>query len=364
MKKAIFLPLLLCSFAFASCDSAPANMEEVNELKTLLAKQDLSPILDKMFVGQFAQNYETFSSTHDEKETETQFYSYRGGGMFGCLYEVSEEAYQEVASLEREDFFDYLSRGRGSYGMLQTATVASYHYAFDEEETEKTESQQCVDFLQRLETVFGDSTVQVYNSLSYKEDLDGVYDHRQNFNGIIDKGILFDAISARALSDIFASTNLYDGQRSCETLDRVYFELLGLLKGKSDQELSDFIIKNDIRFEEDEESTLVHFKVGDEAVRAILEENDIFPGNFEGTLTYEKESGSFSAYDYKIAYAHSETDESNGDVRATTMEFKANGYSWNKKFEEDLYIEPNPTVYEDAETFLEDVVREVIPPTL
>lgn len=62
-------------------------------------------------------------------------------------------------------------------------------------------------------------------------------------------------------------------------------------------------------------------------VAATLEENDIFPGSFEGTLTHEKESGSFSAYDYKIAYAHNETDEGSGDVRATTMEFKANGYS-------------------------------------
>ena len=362
MKKAIFLPLLLCSFAFASCDSKPANMEQVNELKALLDKQDLSPILNKMFVSQFTQNYEAFSSIHDEEETETQFYSYRGGGMFGCLYEVSEQAYQEVAALESHDFFDYLARGKGSYGMIQTAAIVSYHYDFQEEEAEKTEELQSLDFLQRLETVFGDSTVQVYNSLSCKEDLDGTYDQWQSFNGIVDKGALFDTITARALSDIFASTNLYDGQRSCETLDRFYFELLGELRGKTDQELSDFIIENDIRFEKGEDATLVHFKVGSESLRAALDENDIIPGNFEGTLSYEKESGSFSAYDYKIAYASSEANESNGDVHSATMEFKATGYSWNKKYDKDLYIEPNPTVYEDAEDFLNDVVDEVIPP--
>ena len=44
------------------------------------------------------------------------------------------------------------------------------------------------------------------------------------------------------------------------------------------------------------------------------------------------------------------------------MEFIAVGYSLHKKFDQDLYIEHNPTVYEDAELFLEDVVREVIPP--
>ena len=363
MKKALFLPLLVCSLSLFSCGSKPANYEEVQQFKALLSKQDLSPIYTKMFVSQFTQNYEFFSSAHGEEEaSEAQFYSYRGGGLFGCLYEVSIEAYQEVQALESQDFFDYLSRGRGSYGMLQTAAMVSYHYAFEDDN--KVESLESLDFLQRLDTVFGDSSLQVYNSLNYKKQLDGQYDHRQSFNGIIDKATLFDAISPRALSDIFASTNLYDGQRSCETLDRIYFGLLKELSGKSDQELSDFLIKNAIRIEEIEESTLVHFKVGDENLRATLIENDTIPGDFEGTLSYEKESGKFASFDYKIVHTVNEEDESSDNIHVISMEFKANGYSWNQRFEQDLYIEPNPTVYNDAETFLSDVVEEVIPPTI
>ena len=87
----------------------------------------------------------------------------------------------------------------------------------------------------------------------------------------------------------------------------------------------------------------------------------IIPGAFEGTLTYEKESGAFSAFDYRILYVVNEADE-NGNLRTASMEFKADGYSWNQRYEEDLYIEPNPTVYEDPEAFLEDVLDKVIPP--
>jgi len=361
MKKAFFLPLLLCSFAFASCNSSPANMEEVGKLKALLAKQDLSPIYTKMFVSTFTQNYEYFSSTHGEGiEAETQFYSYRGGGMFGCLYEISEEAYQEVEALENPDFFDYLSYGRGSYGMLQTAAVASYHY--DRDDARRSESVQTVDYFQRLDSVFGDDTLQIYNSLNYTEELGGAYDHQQSFNGIVDKKALFDTISPRALSNIFARTSLYDGQRSCETLDRIYYALLVDLSKKSDAALDTFITENAIRLEENEKNTLVHFRIADGEVRTLLSENEIIPGVFEGTLTYQKETGSFDAFNYKVVYLDNDSDDSNGNVFTASMQFRGEGYSWNKRFEEDLHIEPNPTVYDDPEAFLDDVVKEVIPP--
>ena len=373
MKKAFLFPLLMLSVGLSSCGNNPSdsslpsssiNMEEVHRLKELLAKQDTSPIYTKMFTSQFSQNYEFLSSTHGEDdEQEAEFYSYRGGGFFGCLYEVDEEAYLEVQELEQEDFFDYLSRGKGSYGMLQTAVMVSYHYDFDGD-SNKNDSLQCLDFLQRLDTVFGEDNVQVYNSLGYKQHLDGNYDQYQSFNGIIDKATLFDTISPRALSEIFASTNLYDGQHSCEVLDRIYLQLVKELKEKSDQELSDFIKSNDIRIEEDEESTLLHFKVGDEHLRDTLNENDIIPGAFEGTLTYEKASGKFDAFDYKIVYMVNESDESTGDIHAASMEFKATGYSKNQKFDEDLYIEPNPVVYDDAESFLDDVIDQVVPPMI
>ena len=384
MKKVFFYPLLLLAIALPSCgngapssetssadSSAPSSVsssvptEEVNKLKDLLSKQDLSPIYDKMFVSQFTQNYEAYSSNNgsNEEEAESHFYTYSGAGMFGCLYEVSEEAYAEAKSLGDPDFFDFLSRGKGSYAMLQQGTLVSYLYEADEEKI--VNSLQCLDFLQEVEARFTDENVQVVNSLFHKDTLDGGFDidTRQYFNGLIDKKTLFDTITVRAFSDIFARTNLFDGQRSCEVLDRIYFATVEELCAKSDAELGDFVTKNAIRIEDEEETTLVHFAVGDENLRAVLDENEIIPGTFEGTLTYEKESGKFTAFDYRIVYATHEVDETSGYVHNTSMEFKAEGYSWNQKYDKDLYIDPDPTVYDDAETFLEDVVEEVIPPT-
>ena len=352
MKNAFSLFLLLTCFAASSCGSSslPAessSMEEVNKLKSLLSKQDLSPTLAKMFVS----DYDFFSSSSMEgDESETQFHSYHGGGMMGCFYEVDEASYQEVEALESRDFFDYLARGNGSYGMMQTATLASYSHEFDEEGANA--SLQGVGFLQRLETYFGESDVQVFNSLSSTDKIGEAYDKRQYFNGIIDKETLFDTITVRAFSDIFASTNLYDGQRSCEALDRIYFDIVKDLHGKTDAELNDFIKKNDIAIEEEEENTLVRFRLKDENLRAVLDENDIIPGVLEGTLTYEKESGKFSAYDYKIAYVENGQDEENGKLFAASMAFAASGYSWNQKYEEALYIEPNPTVYDCFRKFI------------
>ena len=400
MKKVFLFPLLLATFALSSCGNgstqssasssatstqtssvtpsessgvsssesssaaSSTDVDEVNKLKALLAKQDLSPIYAKMFVSQFSQNYETHSHKRgEEEEAETRFYTYRGAGWFGCLYEVSEEAYAEAEALENPDFFDYLSRGKGSYGMIQQGSLVSYHHETEEEET--VTSLQNLEFVQEVEARFTEENVQVVNSLGTKPTIgEGGYnvDEMQRFNGIIDKATLFDTITVRAFSNIFASTNLFDGQRSCEVLDRIYFATVKELSGKSDAELGAFIANNAIHIEDQEENTLVHFVVGDEDLRATLDEHDIIPGSFEGTLTYEKESGKFAAFDYKISHVVNEMDDASGNVDTVTMEFVAKGYSWNQKYDKDLYINPNPTVYEDAEAFLNDVEKEVVPP--
>ena len=345
----------------SSSSQESIDQESVDKLKALLAKQDLSPIYDKLFTCTFYQNYDVFARNHDEQEWESRYYTYRGAGMFGCLYEVTQEAYAEVEALESKNSFDYLARSnRGSYGFLQTADLASYHYETDGEET--NESFQNMHFLQNVEARFTENDVQVVNSLSYQDKTKEGPAQRQYFNGIIGKEILFDAITVRAFSDIFARTNLYDGQRSCETIDRIYFDLLKELSGESDEELGQFIIQNDIRFEEDEENILVRFKVEDSELRSTLTENDIIPGCLEGTLTYDKESGDFDAFHYKIVYLTHEEDDSTGNASTATMEFSAEGKSQNKKWEGGFDIDPNPTSYDDAETFLDDVVREVIPP--
>ena len=381
MKKALIFPLSV--LALVSCNpSSPESSvvpstvsseesslsssmptEVVSKLKDLLSKQDLGPAKAKMFTSQFTQNYEVYSSNRDEEEgAETQFYSYRGAGMFGCLYEVSEDAYRQASSLESPDFFDYMARGTGDYGLVQSATLVSYTYEDDENEAIK--SLQTLAFMQNLDVRFASDNVQVVNSLYTKDTIDGAYDadKGQYFNGIIDKAALFGAITVSALSDIFARTSLFDGQRSCEVLDRIYFETLKELRSKTDAELAEFITNNAICFEEGEENILVHFAVGDGHLREVLDENEIIPGTLQGTLTYEKESGKFSAYEYDIGYLKNESDDAS--VHTASMEFKATGYSWNQKYDREIYIDPEVKVYEDAETFLDDVVKEVIPPTL
>ncbi|MBO6285339.1 MAG: hypothetical protein J6O18_03375 [Bacilli bacterium] len=355
-----FLPFVL---ALASCGNAPAGEEGVDELKALLQKQDLSPIYTKMFTSFFLQDYNVFARTVEDEEQGTRFYTYRGGGAFGCLYEVDEEAYAEVNSLENPNFFDYLVHGKGSYGLVQTADLLSYDYEVEGEEV-ALDSLKSQFFIQQLDANFGEGAIQVSNSLRYQDKTSEEYNPGQSFNGIIDKKLLFDTITVRAFSEIFAHTNLYDGQRTCETLDRIYFEVLRGLNGKTDAELADFIAKNHIRIDEDEEGhTLVHFKIEEESLRDTLVENDIMPGDFEGTLTYEKDSGKFTAYDYKIVYVVEESVTSDViNVNSASMEFSASGYSWNQRYEDDLYIEPDPVVYTDADAFLEDIVKEVIPP--
>ena len=353
------LPLLL---GLPSCGNKIANQEEVESLKALLAKQDLSPIYDKMFVALFTQKYDVFSRRHDEGDEQTRFYSYRGAGGLGCLYEIEAEAFQEAEALENPDFFDYLSRGLGSYQLMQTATVVSYDFDSEEEEIAPQEIWKNDDFFQQVEARFTQTDVQVSNALLYRDKTTDEYHSEQSFNGIIDKGLLFDAITVRTFSDIFARTNLYDGARCCETLDRIYFDVVRGLTRKSDEELIAFIAKNNIEIEENEENTLLHFKIEDEELRDALDAHEIIPGAFEGTLTYEKESGSFDAYDYHILYLVDERDPASGNINSATMEFSASGYSKNEKYGSELYITPNPKVYDDAEEFLEDVVNQVIPP--
>ena len=366
MKKALLFPLfLLSTFAISSCGSSslPAessNAEEVNKLKSLLSKQDLSPTLTKMFVSEFTQDYDFFSSAHSGEDRITQFHSYHGGGSFGCAYSIDEASYNEVAKIENHDFFDYLSRGQGGYGLLQSARVASYHEETDHGDHE-VKSLQYDNFLQNIQVNFGESDVQVSNYLTYSNAGEGGTPLVQSFNGRLGKEALFDNISIRTLSDLFARTNLYDGQRSCESIDGIYEATLNELNAKTDKELSDFIENNHISFSEEESNTLVHFQLHDEGIRASLTDKDIIPGLMEGTLSYDKNSGLFSGFEYKITHNVNETDAVSGRVYTVSMEFTAKGYSKNEEFEGDIYIAPNPTVYEDGAAFLEDMTEGIIP---
>lgn len=360
MKKSrffVFAPLL---FLLPSCGGNASVDPQLNDFKALLSKQDLSPVYHKVFTATFTQNYDFFSSIHQEDQLSTRFYSYRGGGAFGCVYSVSEEAYKEISTIKDPDFFDYFARGTGGYGLTQSANVSSYRYEKEGGDA-VTLPLGTENFLQTIQANFNDEDVQVHNSLIYSEGNDGSNTRFQNFNGLVDKQALFDSISVRSLSDLFARTNLYDGQRSCETLDRIYEETLQRLSKNNDSELSSFIQTNHIQLEEDSANILVRFELADEDIVAKLSETELIPGTLKGTLTYDKESGSFLGFDYKIAHMVDEGDPALGKVSSASMEFTAVGYSKNEIFPEDIYIAPDPVVYEDGNAFLNDMIENLIP---
>ena len=361
MKKALLYPLFALSlWALPSCAGGVPNQESVEAVKALLAKQDLSPATKKIFTATFFQNYDVFSSTHQENRNATKFHSYRGGGAFGCAYKVTPEAYEEVMRQDSPDFFDFFARGEGGYGLLQSASISSYFYERDGEDI-RNEPAKTENFLQNMQVNFGRKDVQVASSLLYSEGSDGSNTRTQSFNGLSTKETLFGSISVRSLSDLFARTNLYDGQRSCEVLDRVYEDTLRDLTKRNDKELSDFIQQNHVEVKENEGDTLVSFELMDEGIRSFLSEKDIIPGTLKGTLTYDKSSGLFRGFDYKIVHIQDEKDLETGHAYSASMEFSATGYSKNEEFEGDMYITPNPQVYEDGDRFVADMVVGIIP---
>lgn len=359
MKKTLF-PLLLLPLvlSLSSCGEKISNQEEVDTLKTLLSKQDLSPCYHKMFTSTFAQNYNVSSSFHEGNDRQTRFYSYQGGGAFGCIYEVNEDAYNEVITQKDYSFFDFLYHGNGGYDLLQSARIVAYSRDTFEDE----ESLQYLNFMHQFQVKFDQSNVQVNSVIDSTNSIQGSNPTHSSFNGKIEKASLFESISERTFSNFISQVNLYDGQRCCEILDRFYEATLRSLTTKTDKELSAFIQSNSIVFEQSESNTLVHFKVEDEATLAAFSELNILPGPIEGTLTFDSVNGTFTSFDYQIICIHHESDSSTGNASNATMEFKANGYSLNKKFDQDLSIRPNPTIYEDANVFLKDMGEAIYPP--
>ena len=361
MKKALSFPLFALSLlALPSCGGGIPNQETVDRVKSLLSKQDLSPATEKIFAASFVQNYDVFSSTHQDQRQATRFHSYRGGGAFGCAYKVSQEAYEEAMRQKEPDFFEFFARGEGGYGLFQGASVTSSYYERDGEDV-RNEPSHNENFLQNMQVNFGTDEVQVASILLYSEGAEGSNTRSQKFNGLLDKTTLFESISVRSLSDLFARTNLYDGQRSCEVLDRVYEDTLRGLKESSDAKLSDFILQNHVAIEEKEGDLLVTFELEDKEIRSLLSEKDIIPGTLRGTLTYDKNTGAFTGFDYKIIHLCNEIDASGNHVYSASMEFSATGYSKNEEFEGDIYITPDPEFYEDGNLFLADMAAGIIP---
>lgn len=80
------------------------------------------------------------------------------------------------------------------------------------------------------------------------------------------------------------------------------------------------------------------------------------------TLYHDNESGEYQEFEYEINYIDGFEDASIGTVRSAILKFDVSGYSLHRITEDDPEIGPNPVIYDNANTFIDDVASEVIPP--
>lgn len=338
------------------------NQEEVDELKALLVKQDLSPFYERMFASFFKQEYTSYSSAYEDETESIDFFRYVGTGAYGFFYSVEEEQYDEIMAKDNHNLFDFLVKSVSDYEMLQSAYINSYSYEGEDGEGTGEEEKIDIYYSQHLHSLFNNNNLQVSNQLSYEDRLNEKDNVERSFNGLIDLDSLTSTISTSFLMNLFQRATLFDGQRNTEFLDGLYYDICKDLLTKNDKEISDFIITNGVVIEDGEEYTEVHFKIEDDSIKEILANNDIIPGNLKGTLYYDKDTGSFELYEYQIIYMNSDVSDDGFSVHAATMNFQATGYSRHKTYEEIPWITPNPVVYDDASQYITDLVGEVIPP--
>ena len=366
MKKIIFMFLILTNLlTLASCNNKENlhidNQKEVDEFKTLLDKQDLSPFYERMFSAMFKQDYVSYMNSYgDEEDKGIDFYRYSGTGTYGYYYSVTQEEYEDIMEKENVNPFDFISRGPGNYSLLQSAHINT----FSSELVDGLEKNQTQDFnfIQNLNSLFDDNDLQVYNDLKlYDEYVNEPYLEKK-FNGKVNKEALLEVVSTSWLTDTIQRICAFDGQECTEFLDGLYYDICRDLLTKNDKEISDFIKNNNIVISEGEEYLELSFDLNDEDIKEIMIDNDIFPGTFNGTLYYDKEDGSFERYLYEINTVNNTFDEEELYISSTKLKFEATGYSYHNTYEKVPYINPDPVVYTDAYEFVIDMVDNIIPP--
>ena len=373
-KKLLFLSAIIAALSLNGCNkNNPSdnpfdepvvdpidNQEEVDSLKALLNKQDLSPFYEKMFNANFLQDYSVYTNSVDEDEETVEFFRYEGLGMYGYYYSVSEDKYNEIMSKKDANPFDFISSSEnGCFDLMQSADFNSFQ--FENDDDTKTSDISDFTYYQRLITLFDEENLQVYNSFSFEDHIDETKDSTDHFNGLVSKELLFNSISTEMLSKTIERVTLFDGQRSTEFLDSVYYDVCNDLLTKNDKELSQFIKTNHIALSEGEEYLEVSFKIEDESIMQTLADNEIFPGTIEGTLYYDKENSSFQKYTYQINFMDSVINNENRCVKSTVLKFTVEGFSLHGTFGGVPYIEPNPVVYDDGGQFASDMVEHIIP---
>ena len=130
----------------------------------------------------------------------------------------------------------------------------------------------------------------------------------------------------------------------------------------TDQEISVFITNNSISLEEVEDDIKLSFVLNKNEIDEEYEDV-IFPGDIVGTLTYDKITGEFDEFSYKISNLAETYDEQTGSFKTANMVFECTGKTAREPMG-DMYIADDPTVYDNVINFLEDVSEQVVPPSI
>lgn len=356
MRKNILL-LLPLVFMLGSCGID--NQETVNELKDILIKQDLSEFKTKSFKGTYLQEYDVLDITYDEEEKEktSYYFNYGGYGIFGYYYDLNDEQYNEIADEKGNvDPFDAIATGTGSYGIVHLSRSTSFN------RTGSLEAEiNSLDVVQNVTLKTTDENVWVDNSLDITNEGVFHYESMQRLSAEIDKELLFSSVSKRTFHDIFSKVDLYDAPGNIEHLDNLYYSICAELLTKSNKEISDFIIENQISIVQNE-NIEVNFVFSNENLDE--EEFDyIFPGEISGTLTFDKDTYEFLGFNYDMLYNLETFDEETGDSKFVNTRFNCYGEA-TRTLPEDPWEPKDPKVYDDVSEFLKDVNEQVVPPTL
>ena len=357
MKRTIFL-LIPLVIGLASCNKSIPNIEAVNKLKDLLNKQDLSEFHSKAFATMFTQEYDVLDIYKDEDERSSSYFNYVGLGFLDFYYELTNEEYNSVVDDSGDiNIFDAIKEGEGGYRITQSAKTSSFY-----RDGGTSSSVKNLDISQQMTLKTTDTDVFVYNILDVTDSGSFQYESRQKFNGEINKELLFDSISTRSFRDIFTSVNLFDAPSNVEYLDKTYFLTCNELKNMNDQEISDFITRNKISFEEVDDNIELSFVFSNDDIDEEYVDL-IFPGDIKGKLLYDKTTGEFVEFNYQIQYLTESVDEESENVKTMKMVFECAGKTAREPMG-DMWIPDNPTVYSDVIEFLEDVSDQVIPPNI
>ena len=334
------------------------NQQDVDNLKSLLAKQDLSPFNEKVFFSTYQQNFSVYSNAIDDDGKYIEFINYSGSGNLGYYYNVDAETYAEIIKDKDINIFDIMCQGYGFYVLTQYATVNS----FLNDEFEEAEARERFSFIQELTAQFDATNLQIDNFYMYADYFNDENMDIRSFSGIIDKGILFESYTTKALSDVFSRVNLYDGPGYCEAIDALYYQICLALVGSSDKEISDFIHNNNVGYAESNQYLELSFELKEEKYIEQLIESEVIPGTIKGTLFFDKETQKLDDFKYKIIHFEEAADYDTNCIHTASMEFKVEGNFRRGKPEGELPVGEEPTVYTDANEFMGQVIEQVIPP--